>query len=50
MGDKNIILFGEGSDDFEMQMNAILRLNEISLKLDNGRIVSMALYTIKRAI
>ncbi|WP_312699229.1 hypothetical protein [Sedimentibacter sp.] len=28
------------SDDFEMQINAILRLNEISLKLDNGRIVS----------
>lgn len=28
------------SNDFEMQINAILRLNEIPLKLDNGRIVS----------
>lgn len=28
------------SDDFEMQINAILKLNEISLKLDNGRMVN----------
>lgn len=28
------------SDDFEMKINDILRLNEIPLKLDNGRIVS----------
>jgi len=29
-----------GSDDFESQINSILKLNEIELKLDNGKVVN----------